>query len=93
MKARFEDSPEIRRTSYFTIKRPLTGTPPAASTYPEELAWLRDIIERNPKSLKLGVPAWNIYINRKRAGGWWGTKSWDEKIFPEMKAIINETCN
>ena len=92
MKAQFERSAAIRRTSYFTIKRKLTAVPPAASDYPEELSWLRDRIAKNPKSLKLGVPAWEIYVNRESSGRWWGTQAWDETKLPEMKSIIDAAC-
>lgn len=88
----FEKSAEFQKLIFRVVKRPRIDTPPVASDYPEDLAWLRERIEKQPQAFRLGVPAWNVYINRKRVAGFAGTQTWNDKILPAIKKIVNETC-
>ena len=92
MKSSFEQSSEFKKVNFYVVKRARIDTPPSGADYPQELAWLRDRIEKATQPFKLGVPAWGVHIDKKKVAGYWGTQTWNDKIFPEIRRIVNETC-
>jgi len=92
MKSGFEKSPEFKKINFLQVKRVRIDTPPSNADYPEELAWLRDRIEQEPRYLALGTPSWIVFVDKARVARYWGTQTWNDKIFPDIKRIVNASC-
>jgi hypothetical protein len=92
MKSGFEKSAEFKKINFLEVKRARIDTPPAKTDYPEELAWLRDRNEKEPQYLALGTPSWIVYVDKARVARYWGTETWNDKIFPDIKRIVNANC-
>lgn len=92
MKSAFVKSPEFSKLNFLEVKRPRIDTPPSKTDYPEELAWLRDKNEKQPQQVFLGTPSWTVYVDGNRVERYWGTETWNDKILPGIKKIVNAWC-
>ena len=78
--------------NFLEVKRARTDTPPASTDYPEDLSWLRERVAKMRKPFGLAVPSWTVYVNKKRVAHFQGTQAWNDKILPEIRKIVNDTC-
>lgn len=82
---RWPDKEQIR---YYIVEKDTLALPFLPEHFPADLDWLWRRLER--KNAKLGVPSFRIFVDRKRIANEYGYSSWDTKIFPLLKELVDK---
>jgi hypothetical protein len=89
MERSLKESQEFRKIAYRVVKNERLSDPYTREDFPPDIAWIHERIERGEE--KRGQrPSWVVYLNRKRLAAFYGTRDWEDKHLPAIKALVAE---
>ena len=90
MERSFRASPEFQKLKFFRIKNARLADDYGREHFPKELDWLAERYLAREFKKPSPRPTWWIFVDRKLAGAYGGSKQWDSVIFPKIKQIVAE---
>lgn len=74
------------REQLIVVERAALSSSEAPEDYPQELGWLSERYKKDQR-LKPGTPTFEIFVEQNLVLRAYGLYSWDDKVFPAIKAL------
>jgi hypothetical protein len=87
MESGLKSADEFRKLTYRVVKNQRLADPYTVEDYPPDIRWLKERMDRGEEKA-VGRPGWAFYANKVRIAAFYGTKDWNSKTLPELKALV-----